>query len=158
MWNAARVKTYMSCNRLAASFPPTRILERSLATLILQYTYLNRDNPFHRIYTYSVRPDFIFSTFSTLSVGSRMNLHSVNDTVPGSGIITVKITSGNTLLRGIALHYAAFLRGIHYFGERSRNYTNIPIKSRNVIRIGTSSYVLPPVRTTLKSRQIDRCA
>ena len=52
MWDAARVKTYGSCNRLAASFPPTRILERSLATsLIVQYTYLNTDNPFHKIPT-----------------------------------------------------------------------------------------------------------
>ena len=39
------------CNRLAASFPPTRILERSLGTLILQYTYMNTDNPFHKLPT-----------------------------------------------------------------------------------------------------------
>ena len=54
MWNAAKVKTLKlsrSCNRLAASFPPTRILERSVGTLILQYTYLNTDNPFHNIPT-----------------------------------------------------------------------------------------------------------
>ena len=49
--NVERSKGFInrSCNTLAASFPPTRILERSVGTLILQCTYLNTDNPFHKI-------------------------------------------------------------------------------------------------------------
>ena len=52
--NVERSKRFInrSCNRLAASnYPPTRILERSVGILILQCTYLNTDNPFHKIPT-----------------------------------------------------------------------------------------------------------